>query len=229
VAIVFTELTSGSSNTDTQTYVTGSFSIADNELVTVWVLNGKSVSGTAGTVTVTGHSMTWVSAEDQLGAFNALRLTMLRAAKTGVGTTTGTLTITVSGTQNSCCNWVVVKTTGVVVTTNGGDGIDQVADESGYASSMACNLTAFANPANATIAGFAIVDTSLTITAEAGYIQSTQQETFLAALRVQWLSGTDENPVASWGSLDLCLGISAELINSTPGSTLGARAYGYSS
>jgi hypothetical protein len=89
VAIAVTELDSGIDNTDQQIYTTGSFTLDQNELILVGVVGGR-VFGTPGTVTVTGHSLTWAEVQTTVwGAFASTRFSLLRAMKGTAGTSTG--------------------------------------------------------------------------------------------------------------------------------------------
>jgi len=225
VTVVFTELASGFSNVSSQTYETGSFTIAQNELILVGVVNGKL--GTPGFVTLAGHGQTWVEVENQLWD-DALtsRLTLLRAMKSSGGSVSDTLDVSVDGSGNWVIGWIVVKVTGVTTGANGADAVVQAADDRDEGTALVVDMAPFANSANTTYAFFGHSNAATTITPGAGYTASTQVATAVGAIRAQWFVGVDQNPTATTGAADYWAGIVAELESGAPGAVASTRVFG---
>jgi hypothetical protein len=241
VAIVVTELLAAGSTLDQQVYTTGSMTIGQDELILVGVFNGLDEGdGTAGAVTLTGLSQTWVLVHSAVrtAGDSSVRLSVLRCMKATAGTTSGALTITIAGTNNLGAGWVALKVAGLATGSNGSTAVVQSATQTtGNATSVTVSLATFGDSGNGVVAFYGHMGTA-TITPEGGYASSTQvatnfflapNTTFEAArLRAASLAGVDVTPSATCLSADDWWAVALELKNATASTpTAVGRSQGF--
>lgn len=123
MAITASNLTSGLSGTDTQSYDTASVSPGANRLILVAVAIRNYNFGGAGTVTLSGNGLTFVqvtSVDYSNVASSKSRLALFRAM--GASPSAGAITISISGASNSACAWSVDEFDGVDTSGTNGSG-----------------------------------------------------------------------------------------------------------
>ena len=146
--ITAANLTASGDTTDGTSYTTASISPAANTLILAFINNIDLT--TAGTVTLSGNSLTWVEVDTRtFGGEN--RQTVFRAM--GSSPSSGAVTITITGAvSNLLCTWTIDQLSGTDTSgTNGSGAIVQFLSDGVFpATTLTITLAAFSDTANAT-------------------------------------------------------------------------------
>ncbi len=175
-AVTATSLTTGGNTTCTSPQATASITPSANKLVLAWVVNTMTASNTV-TPTMSGNGLTWVQVSTV--TFNTIatpthRLTLFRAM--GASPTTGTASITVTGSPTGC-SWSISEFGNVDTSGTNGSGAVVATNVNTNRSDSATSLTvtlpnALANSLNATAGGFSVnVNNATAITSAGSYVE----------------------------------------------------------
>lgn len=232
MAITATNLTSGGSATDTQSYNTASVTPGANKLILVAVTIRNYTAANLGTISLSGNGLTYVeivSTTFSSIASSQNRISLFRAM--GASPSTGAITITISGTGNSACGWAVDELDGIDTSgTNGSGAIVQSAtDNTDNASSdpPAITLSALVDAVNnATYASHANANLRL-LTPGGSYVELVDQNTGVAIHSMWLLPGTTTPTVTGFSSGDDAAGIGVEIKMAPAGGGGGNPWYYY--
>lgn len=144
MALTFTNITSGFSDTDAASYATASVSPAANRLYLLAVANSRSGGGTQ--PTVTGAGLTW-AIEDTV-VVGTRRVSIFRAL--GASPIAEALTIDMGGVTQTACAWVLDEVQGIDTGGTNGSGavIQSVTNTALAAAGLTVTLAAFGDAVN---------------------------------------------------------------------------------
>ncbi|MBP6930206.1 hypothetical protein KBB60_01220, partial [Patescibacteria group bacterium] len=219
-AVSMTALTSGGAGPGLTSANTASISPSSNALVLLWVEN-RLASGTPGTPTASGNSLTWTQVATV--TFNTTgtplsRLTLFKAL--GASPTSGAVTIDFGGATQGNCVWSIAEYTGVSTST---PVVQYATNNADSASSLTATLSTFGSANNATAAGFG-ADVNVAINNDSNWTEihdfSSVAMPGYSRLETQWYNGNDTSAVGtmSSGSADMA-GIAVEIGASGGGGT----------
>ena len=172
MAVIASNLTSGSSDSDASSYVTASISPSANNLILVAVSSG--FGGNPNVPTLSGAGMTWVEIAnvnyDPSGTQRTL--TLFRSLNASPGS--GALTIDFGGQTQARANWIVDEVSGVDTSgTNGSGAVVQSATSSatGSPTNLTVTLGAFSDAGNGTYGTFGWNNNTSTATPGTGFTE----------------------------------------------------------
>lgn len=210
--IIDSTLTSGGSDTNTDTFTTASITPgADQLILAAFVGHRIGSASDMGTVTASGNGLTWVEIANDITADGDLRITLFRAM--GSSPSSGTVTFTCSNSASNA-EWSIVQFDNVDTSgTNGSGAIVQSAkNKASSGTSLTVTLGAFSDANNATYGAFGI-QANETHTPGSGFTELHDQAspTEAGSVGTQWRAENDTTVDMSWTSSVNNAGIAVEI------------------
>ena len=229
MSITATNLTAGSSGTDSQTYNTASVSPGANRLILVPVTIRNYTAANLGTISLSGNGLTWVEVATVTYssiASSQNRTSIFRAM--GASPSAGAITITISGSGQTACAWSVDEFDGVDTSgTNGSGAIvqyDTDATDNATGTPPAVTLAALADAVNNAVYAVHGNAQLRLLTPGGSYNELADQNTGVAIHSMWLLPGTTTPTVTGFSSGDDCGGIAVEIKYNSGGGPTPSRA-----
>ena len=199
MAVTATQLTSGGSDTNTESYTTASISPSGNKLIIVAVYTRRTAGSTA--PTLTGNGLTYVNFVSETESTGTiLRMTLYRAM--GASPSAGAITIDFGADTMEHCEWIVTEFDNVDTGgTNGSAAIVQSLGgrDEGTNTGLTITLAAFGDASNA---AYGAVRAGNAITPGTDFIELAEVTAATEAPNVQaeWKDVADTTVDWSWAS-----------------------------
>jgi len=216
MAVLTTNLTSGSDSDGNSTATTASISPASNNLIllSITLRNGSSIDPSVSSVS--GNGLTWVKIDSTVfDNSSTSRRTVELWRSMGASPSTGAITITASENETDI-NWSVDQSSVIDTSgTNGSGAIVQSAknqDTAGTATGLVVTLAAFGSASNATFGVFG-TDEVVTLTGGSGFTELAKINgaSTPVSILTEWKSTNDTTVDATTGAAVFIGGIAIEI------------------
>lgn len=170
-------LTNGGSDTDADTYATGSISPSANKLIIacIWAYDAGAALNPAADFTCSGNGLTWTFADGHGTTSNRFAVFRASSASAPSAEAVTFANLNSSGTSDGAV-WLVFEIDNVDIGTT--DGVVQAVSGGGTADTLEVTLAAFASANNGTVGVFGSYDNAggvLSFTEGTGFAHKTQQ------------------------------------------------------